>query len=492
MAIANPAAPPPHWPGVPVGPVTIVPTPPVHSPEWWVARLNKRLDERRPDIERYDAYYRGDHPLPAAPKKAQEAYLRLIQQSRSNWMGLVVDAVAERLRVEGFRYGKDASADDHAWKIWQANGLDVASESVHLEALISGTSAVTISPDPENARIPLILPEHPSQVIVASDPGAYRHRLAAFKKWRDDSGYLFAVLYLPDAIYKLRSVHTVKVATDAGNIEWTRREVAGEQWPMPNPLGEVPVIPFCNQPRMMVGGVSELSDLTDIQDRINKTLFDRLLAAEYTAFRQRWVVGQEIKYDPVTGQPVDQFDSSVSRLMQAENPDVKFGEFSETNLAGYIDSVESDVQHLAAISRTPPHYLLGQSGAFPSGESLKATETGLVAKVTRRSLHFGESWEDTMRLAFKAIGSPRAKVTNAETIWRNPESRTLAELTDALIKMQALGVPNEALWAEWGASPQKIEQWKALAATAPPPPPAATPPVAPGDGPTPLPNAATA
>ena len=52
------------------------------------------------------------------------------------------------------------------------------------------------------------------------------------------------------------------------------------------------------------------------------------------------------------------------------------------------------IQHVAAQTRTPPHYLLGAMGSFPSGESLKATETGLVAKVRRKMLSFGEGWEE--------------------------------------------------------------------------------------------------
>ena len=67
------------------------------------------------------------------------------------------------------------------------------------------------------------------------------------------------------------------------------------------------------------------------------------------------------------------------------------------------------IQHVAAQTRTPPHYLLGAMGSFPSGESLKATETGLVAKVRRKMLSFGEGWEEAMRLAFAVEGEPTRK-----------------------------------------------------------------------------------
>jgi hypothetical protein len=145
---------------------------------------------------------------------------------------------------------------------------------------------------------------------------------------------------------------------------------------------------------------------------------------------------------------------------------VRFGEFTASDLSNYVRGVEALVQHVAAQTRTPPHYLLGSSGNFPSGESLKATETGLVAKVRRKQLWFGEAWEEAMRLAFQIQGDRLANTQDAETIWRDPESRSEGERVDALTKMATLGVPNEALWEAWGATPQQVDQWRKLAETA--------------------------
>ena len=52
----------------------------------------------------------------------------------------------------------------------------------------------------------------------------------------------------------------------------------------------------------------------------------------------------------------------------------------------------------------------------------------------------------------------------AETIWSNPESRSLAETTDAAVKMASIGVPRPALWEFIGATPQQIEEWIASGA----------------------------
>jgi hypothetical protein len=99
-------------------------------------------------------------------------------------------------------------------------------------------------------------------------------------------------------------------------------------------------------------------------------------------------------------------------------------------------------------------------GSFPSGESLKATETGLVAKVKRKMLSLGEGWEEAIRLAFAVEGNAeRADMIDVETIWANPESRIVGETVDAAVKLATLGVPRPALWEYVGASPQQIERW---------------------------------
>jgi hypothetical protein len=145
----------------------------------------------------------------------------------------------------------------------------------------------------------------------------------------------------------------------------------------------------------------------------------------------------------------------------SENPAVKFGEFNQTDLAPYVKSVEMMVQHIASQTRTPPHYFY-LSGQFPSGESIKSAETGLVAKARRKMRHLSEAWEEVMRLAFSVEDDERAEFSEAETIWADPESRTEGEHTDATLKKKALGVPLQQLWVDLGYSPQEIARFKEM------------------------------
>jgi hypothetical protein len=143
----------------------------------------------------------------------------------------------------------------------------------------------------------------------------------------------------------------------------------------------------------------------------------------------------------------------------------RFGEFEQTDLTQFTHAVELLVQHVASESRTPYHYFMQHGGQPPSGESLKSSETGLVAKAMRKQRLFGEGWEEVLSLAFRQVGQDdKAGIEDSETIWRDPESRTEAEHVDALVKMASLGVPHEILWERWGASPTEIARWKELIA----------------------------
>lgn len=435
------------------------------TPLEWLDRLSKRLQARQAPVRKLEDYYRGKHPMPALQPEAQREFWRLLQQTTTNWMGLVVDATAERLRVTGFRFGDDPSGDQDAWQLWQGQNLDAASELAHTTAGACGEAYALVWAEDGTDDGLQITVEHPLETIVEFDSTDHRRRLAALKRWRDlATSTEYATLYLPDAVYRWERPQSSTLANvQAGGSDWKPRADSASEGP--NPLGVVPVVPLVNRPLLQpYEGRSEIEDVTAIQDRINATIFNRLLAAEFTAFRQRWVTGIEIPTDPETEQPIEPFKHAVNRLWISEDPETKFGEFGETGLGPYIGAVEADVQHIAAITRTPPHYLLGQSGAFPSGESLKSTETGLVAKVKRRQQHFGEAWEEVIRLAFAVIGDPRSKADDAETLWADPESRTEGEHVDALLKLSALGVPQQQLWEDAGYSPQQIARFRTMSA----------------------------
>jgi hypothetical protein len=437
----------------------------------WRDLLLARIEARRSEVVLRMRYYSGDHVLPQMPPGAQVAYRRLLRTARTNWCRLVVDAVAERLRVVGFRFGETEAADDNAWLIWQANEMDAMHGMAQNDALVIGSSYVSVWPDPDSGTGVRIGIEHPLQTTVVYEPGDRRRRIAALKTFLDPiAGTADAWLATRDGWWLWRGKATGDEDGSLRAGDWTLID-GGD-----NPLGDVPVVELRPWPRTIGPPWSEFDGgVIDIQNRINATIVNRMMATEYAAFRQKYVTGLVLptRKDPVTGEeikdasgnpaPVEPFNTAVDRLWVAENPNAKFGEFSESDLTGYIRAVEADVQHLAAITHTPPHYLLGTI-VNASGDALKASEAGLVAKVRFRAGHLGEAWEDVMRLAFTAQGDERAVDFQAETMWADFETRSESEHVDALVKLSTIGVPREVLWEKAGASPQEVKRWRVMAA----------------------------
>jgi hypothetical protein len=273
---------------------------------------------------------------------------------------------------------------------------------------------------------------------------------------------VYATLYLPDRLVKLQSQQKHRPDMPMSKIRWEPREVEGDDYDVVNPLGVVPVVPFRHRARMVGEGRSEIDGVTDTQDRINETLFDRMIAQKTSAFRQRFLTGFTPDFDETTGEAKRPFKPSATSLWWTTSEHARFGDFEQTDVTGMLSSVEADVKAIAAQKSVPPHYLLGEMVNL-AAESLKAAEAALIASVRGITRGFDEPWEDVHGLCFRAVGNAeKAAVTDAEVIWRNPEFRTEGQLVDALTKMATLGVPQEALWERWGASPQEITRWKRM------------------------------
>jgi hypothetical protein len=400
--------------------------------------------------------------MPFGNQKMREAYRRFQAQSKTNFCKLVAESVTERLKVTGFRTGSDGNEtlDKKAWGWWQSNHLDADSGLVHRAAIVMSRAYVIVGEHPDNPGQPLVTGEDPRQVIHESAPDNRRRRLAAVKTWWDEVlRRHVAVLYLPDSIHYYRSVSkTSEPQSDIfnGGSKWEVDITDFEMGAVENPFGEVPVIPFLNCPDLSGGTLGEFEDVLPIQDRINTEVLDRLVISTMQAYRQRWAVGVDLTDEQ--GNPTGGFDPGADLLWNVSDPEAKFGEFQPVDLAGVLKAVEVDIQHLGAITRTPPHYLLGAI-SNASGDALAAAETGLTSKVIERSQEFGESWEMVYQLAGKIIG--QVVPDDCSVIWASPQFRTLTEMAAANVQLMTAGVPWRTRMAALDYTPAEIDRMQA-------------------------------
>src|SRR5882757_8028129 len=98
-----------------------------------------KASELRDHKDYYESRRRPEAIGMAVPKEMQKLLAHV------GYPRLYVDAISERLELEGFRLGDADDQDDELWNWWQANDLDVESPLGHTDALVYGRSSITIT-----------------------------------------------------------------------------------------------------------------------------------------------------------------------------------------------------------------------------------------------------------------------------------------------------------------------------------------------------------
>lgn len=398
-------------------------------------------ESERYRLDRLHSYLRGTQTFTWLPTAPAPEVRRLANLARVNMLGLVVDSVAQSMYVDGYRAPKQGE-DAPAWDLWQRNRMDARQIGVHRAGLAYGTAYVTV------------LPGTPTAVIRGVSP---RNMTCLYGE--DDDWPVWA-------LEKRRSA-TIDGATlyrlfDDQNVYWLSANSSGTPTFISSEVhnrGVVPVVRFKALDDLDHGDPrGEIEDLTPLQDQIDVTTFGLLVAQHYGAFRQRYILGWLAESEEAS------LKASASKLWTfEESPDeIQVGEFEQTALDGYIASREASIKHLAAVSQTPAHELVGQLINL-SAEALAAAEASKRRKVVERQTMFGESWEQVLELGGQIEGFDTD--SQAEVRWRDTEARALAAVVDALGKMAALlQIPPQELWERIpGVSQQDVERWKAAA-----------------------------
>lgn len=360
--------------------------------------------------------------------------LRLAEMSRVNVLRYVVNAAAQVLYVDGYRSPK-SDDDQPGWDAWQKNQMDARQIGVHRSALSYGASYV------------VVLPGTNGPVIRGASP----RRLTAV--YGDDELWPEYALELRDSpkprhnLWRLYDAQNVFLIDEDPRGKYTVEKV------LQHGAGVCPVTRFVST--VDDDGVieGEVQPLYALQDQINVTTFSLLVAQHYGAFRQRYILGW------VADSEEQALTASARKLWTFEDPDIKVGEFNQTELSGYINSREATLRHLATVSQTPAHELLGELVNM-SAEALAQAEASFWRRIEERQMSFGESWEQVLSLAARYGGkTPDAA---AEVRWRDTSSRSLSQTADALTKLvSGLGVPPQEVWELIpGVTQSQIEAWK--------------------------------
>lgn len=452
-------------------------------------QLYTRLAKRRLEVCRFEDYEAGRHPLRLGSEEWSQDHALRFKGWSDNWCGVVASAPGERTALDGFRVGDDdevfSSEERELWRQWDINEMPSQASQGFLASRVARRSSVLVWGDSDDN--PVVTWENPSQVIVDYDPSTRISRYA-LKAWLDDDRE-FATLYTDSEVWKFQRPRVAAsiqngqtpqgliIVTDNSRYistgGWMKRENTGDDmWPITHPMGILPIQEFPNRPKLGNHPISDIEGTISMQDAINMLWKYLFAAADYASMPARVVMGLEPPKMPILNEngekigekPVDIEALQKGRMLWLTGQNGKIGQWDAAKLDVFTDVINVAVKHLAAQTRTPIHYIVGELGNV-NGETLTATETPLAMKV--RESH--EFFTPAIRGVFRRIALVQGNDGLADACrtgqvqWRNPEIRSEAQMADAASKDKATGFP--IMWIakyRYGYDQKKLAELEAM------------------------------
>ena len=409
-----------------------------------------------------------------------------IEMSRLSLCGLIVDAITDDMAVDSFtdltapaelpdpdaaevEEGEDPSLAPHGGDdITPATPVETPDASDGDEAATAGPSQAELDGG------------YPSASLEAQTRYRRQHGPSILKRLAADtfhygSGYL---MVSDEGVIKYVPANCATVITD-GIDPWDRKAASvtftasdgseyTQMW-IRSEDGKVYSFQTSGDGVTPVGGASGLTPFTRIPvvpastpdgrgiyeshlpviDRINFSVYERLVLMDKQAFRELWIKGLPAFYEnPETGErEIIDWSKVILRgpgnanLLPGDSTDVE--ETGEADFTQITAAVFNDVKYLAAVTSTPL-YILDPSAAQES--ALGADKADKVHRTRIRTLRVsvGEALAEAMSLSFEATGEPNKEF---ETVWSPLEDETLAQRAQSATVLQSI-IPQRSLWTD--------------------------------------------
>lgn len=342
----------------------------------------KQVAAKQASQKRCFDYYDGHQPLTYSTQRLREIFKAFQMQFSANWCAIVIDAVLDRLDLLGMVDDEAAAEKFKPW--WDSVDVGTEVRLIHEYALVTGEAFATIWPD-EVTALPEIYANDPRACHMQYDGENPRTPLWAAKFWTANDGKYRATLYYPD---RLEYWHNNKPRKSVSSEAAFTLESEGD-----NPYDQLPVFHWRIHARRTK---SDLDPVRPLQDAINKLLADMMVAAEYGAFKQRYIISGAETQGQIKNAPNEIWDLPEGSSV---------GEFSATELVNYLGAIENLVAEIGSITRTPRHFFLATGGTQASGEALLAQEAPLVAKVEDRQQAFTPTWRAAFQFVAELMGA---------------------------------------------------------------------------------------
>lgn len=371
------------------------------------------LSEKRRLYDVLWQYYDGDHPLHYSTKKLQEIFDEIDARFTKNWTAVVVDSSDQRLELQNIFVEGDKSLTTTVEEIVSDNDLAVQADSVHLDMLVTGEGYLMTWPtgmneDGTTAGCEIVYNDS-RLVHLFYDPENPLKPWYGAKWWEDArTGKSRMTLYYPD---RLEYYESTKPASELTNPDsWKQYQplplytVIGTEDEAthiaPNPLGMVPIIQFRRELRTIKGEISQ--GIIDLQDAINKLINDMMVASEYSAFKQRYIISNAEDLGLLKNGPNVVWDVPGGDGLEQGT---QVGEFTATELRNFVEAMADLAASMGKIAGLPISYFDLGARADPSGEALLAMEAPVNKKVNKLIKRLRGPWKRLIQMALKMRGA---------------------------------------------------------------------------------------
>ncbi len=437
------------------------------SPGWWMQKGAVKLAARRPRLQKLADYHEGRPPAIFEVQSSTSFAKAFREQACTNLAELIVGSVRERVTVRDIRTATSGDqVDVQAWDIWRTNGMDVEFADVLENMLAMGDAYMIVGLDADGGVV--MTGEDPRQVVTFHNPARQSEVRAAVKMFHDpDEQRDYVYLFLPGGVdgdgnrfnarryvaFRDRKARGQGVSFSSSAFSWDPERGGPDGEELNHPL--VPVVRFRNR-----RGVGEFEPHLNILDRINHTVYNRMVIAVYQAFKQMVVQVDEDEAVDENGDPIDTIPDDVLTTDPGSWIQLPFNskvwQTAQADLNGILTATKDDIRLLAAVTRRPLSLFAPDN---TSAEGASAAGEGLTFATEDKQTRAADALADAFHIAFLALGDQLRAEKSKIIVGFKPASRfSIGDKAQASSQATTALSKRTIMREVWQMSPEEIDR----------------------------------